>query len=107
MAYRYNLRRGWEFTITVPDDFTTGFTIEDYYDTPCVNRELTQSSKFRRKNPKGFLEDEYVPLIMAYGETLKYSLGEKFCNEVKERLLAENLIFAEELDIEEKQILKK
>lgn len=93
--------------ITVPDDFTTGFTIEDYYDTPCVNRELTQSSKFRRKNPKGFLEDEYVPLIMAYGETLKYSLGEKFCNEVKERLLAENLIFAEELDIEEKQILKK
>lgn len=93
--------------ITVPDDFTTGFTIEDYYDTPCVNRELTQSSKFRRKNPKGFLEDEYVPLIMAYGETLKYSLGEKFCNEVKERLLAENLIFTEELDIEEKQILKK
>lgn len=93
--------------ITVPDDFTTGFTIEDYYDTPCVNRELTQSSKFRRKNPKGFLEDEYVPLIMAYGETLKYSLGEKFCNEVKERLLAENFIFAEELDIEEKQILKK
>lgn len=93
--------------ITVPDDFTTGFTIEDYYDTPCVNKELTQSSKFRRKNPKGFLEDEYVPLIMAYGETLKYSLGEKFCNEVKERLLAENLIFAEELDIEEKQILKK
>lgn len=93
--------------ITVPDDFTTGFTIEDYYDTPCVNRELTQSSKFRRKNPKGFLEDEYVPLIMAYGETLKYSLGEKFCNEVKERLLTENLIFTEELDIEEKQILKK
>ena len=93
--------------ITVPDDFSTGFTIEDYYDTPCINKELTLSAKFRRKNPKGFLEDEYVPLIMAYGETLKYSLGEKFCDEVKEKLLSENLIFIEELDIKEKQILKK
>lgn len=93
--------------ITVPDDFTTGFTIEDYYDTPCINKELTQSSKFRRKNPEGFLEQEYFPLIMAYGETLKYSLGEKFCDEVKEKLLIENLIFIEELDIKEKQILKK
>lgn len=93
--------------ITVPDDFTTGFTIEDYYDTPCINKELAQSAKFRRKNPKGFLEEEYIPLIMAYGETLKYSLGEKFCDEVKEKLLAENLIFIEELDIKEKQILKK
>lgn len=93
--------------ITVPDDFTTGFTIEDYYDTPCINKELVSSAKFRRKNPKGFLENEYVPLIMAYGETLKYSLGEKFFDEVKEKLLSENLIFTEELDIKEKQILKK
>lgn len=93
--------------ITVPDDFTTGFTIEDYYDIPCVNKELTQSSLFRRKNPIGFLEEEYVPLILAYGETLKYSLGEKFYNDVKAKLLAENLIFIEELNIEEKQILKK
>lgn len=93
--------------ITVPDDFTTGFTIEDYYDTPCINKELTQSSTFRRKNPIGFLEEEYVPLILAYGETLKYSLGEKFFKSVKEKLLKENLIFIEELVIKEKQILKK
>lgn len=93
--------------VTVPDDFTTGFTIEDYYDTPCINRELAQSSVFRRKNPEGFLEEEYVPLILAYKETLKYSLGEKFYNDVKEKLLEENLIFIEELDIKEKQILKK
>ncbi|WP_432204590.1 hypothetical protein ACQ9ZF_06745 [Cetobacterium somerae] len=93
--------------ITVPDDFTTGFTIEDYYDTPCVNKELSQTAAFRRKNPEGFLEDEYVPLIFAYGETLKYSLGEKFYEDVKERLLEENLIFLEELNIKEKQILKK
>ena len=93
--------------ITVPDDFTTGFTIEDYYDTPCINKELSQSSKFRRKNPIGFLEEDYVPIIMAYGETLKYSLGETFFYEVKEKLLSENLIFVEELNIKEKQILKK
>lgn len=93
--------------ITVPDDFTTGFTIEDYYDTPCINKELAQSSTFRRKNPMGFLEDEYVPIILAYGETLKYSLGEKFYNDVKEKLVEENLIFIEELIIKEKQIFKK
>ena len=93
--------------ITVPDDFTTGFTIEDYYDTPCINKELAQSSSFRRKNPIGFLEDEYVPIILAYGETLKYSLGEKFYNDVKEKLVEENLIFIEELIIKEKQIFKK
>lgn len=93
--------------ITVPDDFTTGFTIEDYYDTPCINKELAQSSSFRRKNPIGFLEDEYVPIILAYGETLKYSLGEKFYNDIKEKLVEENLIFVEELIIKEKQIFKK
>ena len=93
--------------ITIPDDFTTGFTIEDYYDTPCINKELAQSSSFRRKNPIGFLEDEYVPIILAYGETLKYSLGEKFYNDVKEKLVEENLIFVEELIIKEKQIFKK
>lgn len=93
--------------ITVPDDFTTGFTIEDYYDTPCINKELSMSSSFRRKNPEGFLEEEYVPLIMAYGETLKYSLGEVFYFDVLKKLIDENLVYTEELDIKEKQILKK
>ncbi|MGL5984112.1 MAG: hypothetical protein ACRC0R_07810 [Cetobacterium sp.] len=93
--------------ITVPDDFTTGFTIEDYYDTPCINKSLSQSAAFRRKNPIGFLENDYVPLIMAYGETLKHSLGEKFYVDVLKKLLENNLIFSEELNIKEKQILKK
>jgi len=44
---------------------------------------------------------------LAYGETLKYSLGEKFYNDVKEKLVEENLIFVEELIIKEKQIFKK
>ncbi|MGL4997620.1 hypothetical protein [Cetobacterium sp.] len=93
--------------ITVPDDFTTGFTIEDYYDTPCINKELSLSATFRRKNPIGFLENEYVPLIMAYGDTLKYSLGEKFYTDVLKRLLEKELLFLDELEIKEKQILKK
>ena len=93
--------------ITVPDDFTTGFTIEDYYDTPCINKELSMSSSFRRKNPEGFLEEDYVPLIMAYGETLKYSLGEKFYLDILKKLVEEDLVFHEELEIKEKQILKK
>lgn len=93
--------------ITVPDDFTTGFTIEDYYDTPCINKELSMSSSFRRKNPEGFLEEDYFPLIMAYGETLKYSLGEKFYLDILKKLVEEDLVFYEELEIKEKQILKK
>lgn len=93
--------------ITVPDDFTTGFTIEDYYDTPCINKELSMSSSFRRKNPEGFLEEDYFPLIMAYGETLKYSLGEKFYLDILKKLVEEDLVFHEELEIKEKQILKK
>lgn len=93
--------------ITVPDDFTTGFTIEDYYDTPCINKELAQSSLFRRKNPEGFEEEKYLPIIISYKETLKYSLGEEFYKKVKELLIQKELIFKEELDEDEKQILKK
>lgn len=93
--------------ITCPDDFTTGFTIEDFYDTPCINLELTQSSKFRRKNPEGFLKEDFEPLIISYGETLKYSLGEKFYKDVKNKLLVDKLVFEEEFIKKEKQILKK
>ncbi|WP_297598381.1 hypothetical protein [uncultured Cetobacterium sp.] len=93
--------------ITVPDDFTTGFTIEDYYDTVCVNRELSQSASFRRKNPDGFEFKDYKPLIINYGETLKYSLGEKFYNDVKKILLEKELVFIDEFEEKEEQILKK
>ncbi|MEG2486712.1 MAG: hypothetical protein RSA57_07870 [Cetobacterium sp.] len=93
--------------ITVPDDFTTGFTIEDYYNTVCVNRDLSQSASFRRKNPEGFKFEDYKPIIISYGETLKYSLGEKFYNDVKKVLLDEELVFAEEFEEKEKQIFKK
>lgn len=93
--------------ITVPDDFTTGFTIEDYYNTVCVNRDLSQSASFRRRNSEGFEFEEYKPLIISYGETLKYSLGEKFYNDVKKVLLDEELVFIEEFEDKEEQIFKK
>lgn len=92
--------------ITVPDDFTTGFTIEDYYDIPCVNKELSMSSIFRRKNPNGFLEEDYKPVIISYGETLKQSLGNKFYEDVKTALLEKELVFDYEFKEKETQISK-
>lgn len=93
--------------ITVPDDFTTGFTIEDYYDTPCVNRELSLSAMFRRKNPQGFNLEDYKPVIVAYGETLKASLGDRFYQDVKKALILDELVDEVEFEEEEKQILKR
>lgn len=82
--------------ITIPDDFTTGFTIEDYYDTPCINRELTKTAKFRRKNPIGFNEEDFKPIIAAYGDTIKYALGNNFYEILKSKLLEEKLVFTED-----------
>lgn len=93
--------------ITVPDDFTTGFTIEDYYDTPCVNKELSLSSTFRRKNPEGFMESEYKPIIVAYADTIKESLGEEFFCKVKAALIHDGLVEENEFCDDEKQILKR
>lgn len=93
--------------ITVPDDFTTGFTIEDYYDTPCINKELSKTAKFRRKNPEGFKEEDYKPIIFLYSETIKNNLGERVYNKILNLLLEKELVFKEELEIKEEQLIKK
>lgn len=93
--------------ITMPDDFTTGFTIEDYYGIGCINKELCESAIFRRKNPEGFSKNDFKPVIVAYGDTIKYSLGEKCYEDIKNNLIAKSLVFNEEFDEREQQILKK
>lgn len=71
--------------ITLPDDFTNSFTIENYYEIPCLNEEFTISRSFRRKNPCGF-DSEYRPIIETYEETIKNCLGEKTYQKIKEKL---------------------
>lgn len=93
--------------ITLPDDFTTGFTIEDYYDTPCINKELVSSATFRRKNPEGFSEKNYVPFIVSYKETLIKIFGNKFFDSIKNLLISEELIFESDFDDIKEQIFKK
>ena len=80
-------------------------TLNQAINEALVDPEFIEAMRREGSDPVGgsseefrkLLEDEYVPLIFAYGETLKYSLGEKFYEDVKERLLEENLIFLEEL----------
>lgn len=93
--------------ITLPDDFTNGFTIEDYYNKSCVNMEYGLSSSFKRTNPEGFEEKDYKPLIVTYGDTIKYTLGETFYEDIKEKLIGEDLVSKEEFQEEEQQIIKK
>ncbi len=71
--------------ITLPDDFTNSFTIEDYYQIPCINEELVNSASFRRKNPEGFM-GEYRPVIETYRETLINCLGKEAYEKIKSKL---------------------
>lgn len=71
--------------ITLPDDFTNSFTIEDYYQIPCLNEEFVSSALFRRKNPEGFLE-EYKPVIETYKDTIINCLGKNVYEKIKEKL---------------------
>lgn len=71
--------------ITFPDDFTNSFTIEDYYQIPCINEEFVHSASFRRKNPEGFT-GEYKPIIETYRETIVNCLGEEVYKKIKEKL---------------------
>lgn len=78
--------------ITLPDDFTNNFTIEDYYEIPCINKEYSQSMLFRKRNVKGFLEEDYKPFIEQYKETLINTLGEEFYQDVKNKLEENNYL---------------
>jgi hypothetical protein len=93
--------------ITLPDDFTNGFTIEDYYNKSCINMEYGTSSAFKRTNPDGFKEEDYKSLIISYGDTIKYALGKKCYDDIKEKLIEEKLVSKEEFQEEEQQIIKK
>lgn len=72
--------------ITLPDDFTNSFTIENYYTIPCINKELSSTNIFRKQNPKGFEKEKYIPFIEAYKETLMNIFGEKIYNKIKDKI---------------------
>lgn len=77
---------GKSIYITLPDDFTNSFTIEDYYKIPCINKELAMSNIFRKRNPKGFEEEKYKEFIEIYKETLINIFGEKVYEEIEDKL---------------------
>lgn len=93
--------------ITLPDDFTNGFTIEDYYNKSCINMDFGTSSAFKRTNPVGFEEKDYKPLIISYGDTIRYAMGDICYEEIKARLIEEELVSQEDFQEEEQQIIKK
>ncbi len=93
--------------ITLPNDFTNSFTIENFYTKSCVNIDFAMSSVFKRENPKGFLEDDYKPFIVNYGETIKEILGINAYNKIKNRLIREKLISESDFSIKKEQIIRK
>ncbi|WP_319202468.1 hypothetical protein [uncultured Ilyobacter sp.] len=93
--------------ITLPDDFTNSFTIEDYYNKACINMDYGTSSSFKRTNPEGFHEKDYKPLIVSYEDTIKNSFGEKCYEKIKKKLIEEELVSQEEFNIEKQQLIKK
>lgn len=74
--------------ITLPDDFTNSFTIENYYEIPCINEDFVSSALFRRKNPEGF-KGEYKPIIETYKETIINCLGKDAYKKIEEKLSEE------------------
>lgn len=92
--------------ITLPDDFTNGFSIEDYYSNACINVEYGSGPVFKRMNPEGFHRDDYKPFIVSYADTVKYGLGEECYNEIKNKLIEEELVLEDEFDDYLQQINK-
>lgn len=72
--------------ITLPDDFTNNFITEDYYNIACINMDFTASPFFRRSNPDGFKEKDYTPFYLAYRDTIIFTLGENFYNDVVKKI---------------------
>ena len=91
--------------ITLPDDFTNNFTLENYYTKSCINIDFAMSPVFRRENPDGFLEEDFIPFIFSYGETLKNILGNEVYSLIKEKLIEEELI-TEESSQQKEQLFK-
>lgn len=93
--------------ITLPDDFTNGFTIEDYYNKACINMDYGLSASFKRINPEGFNEKDYRPLIVSYEDTIKNSFGERCYEDIKKKLIEEELVSEGEFSSEKQQLIKK
>lgn len=72
--------------VTLPNDFTNGFSCENYYRIACVNYSYSKSAIFRRFNPNGFNEEEYKPFYEVYGDTMRYGLGEKFYSDLIKKI---------------------
>jgi hypothetical protein len=92
--------------ITLPDDFTNDFTIENYYTKSCINIDFAMSPIFRRENPNGFLEEDFEPFIVTYGETLKEVLGRSTYNLIKEKLLSKGCLENDDFVSKTEQINK-
>ncbi len=92
--------------ITLPDDFTNNFTIENFYTKSCINIDFAMSPIFRRENPDGFLEEDFMPFILTYGETIKEILGEDVYRKIKTKLTEENYLETEENVLNIEQINK-
>ncbi|MEI6858147.1 hypothetical protein [Psychrilyobacter sp.] len=90
--------------LTLPDDFTNSFTIENFYTKSCINIDFAMSPIFRRENPNGFLEDDFKPFIVTYGETLKNILGKDIYNRIKNKLLEGKILANDDFVIETEQI---
>jgi len=93
--------------ITLPDDFTNGFTIENYYTKSCINEDYAASPVFRRENPEGFLEDDYEPFITAYKDTIIHGLGEKCYKDIKTALIEYDILEEDDFHMEVQQIHSK
>lgn len=92
--------------LTLPDDFTNNFTIENFYTKSCINIDFAMSSIFRRENPNGFAEDDFKPFIVTYGETIKNILGDNIYILIKNKLLDEKMLENSDFIIETEQINK-
>ncbi len=92
--------------ITLPDDLTNGFVIEDYYSNACINREYGDSPQFRRMNPDGFDKDGYRPFIVSYADTIRYGLGERCYTDIRDSLLEDGLVSKQDFTSTSQQINK-
>lgn len=90
--------------ITLPDDFTNTFTIENYYTKSCINEDYASSPIFKRENPEGFNLDDFEPFITAYKDTIIHGLGNKFYKDIKKALIEEEILDEEDFHMDIQQI---
>jgi|GEM_PF-782218 len=90
--------------ITLPDDFTNGFTIENYYTKSCINEDYAASPVFKRENPEGFHNEDFEPFITAYKDTIIHGLGSKCYEDIKDALIESEVLEEEDFHMDNQQI---